>query len=91
MNDGVNAGVAPREYPPLSGSQPRTELKTRMSISPTQKYGIAVVNTSSGGRVLSRRLPRRHAAMAPTPVPTANARTVVVPTSPTVHQMPVAM
>ena len=83
--------MAPSEYAPLLGSQPRTELKTRMSISPTQKIGIAVVNTSSGGIVLSRRLPRRHAAIAPTAVPTKKASTVVVPTRPSVHQTPLSM
>ena len=52
---------------------------------PTQKNGMAVVKTNSGGSALSRRLPRRQAAMAPIAVPMMNARIVVMPTRPSVH------
>ena len=43
---------------------------------PTQKNGIAVVKTNSGGMTLSNRLPRRQAATAPITVPRMNARMV---------------
>ena len=52
---------------------------------PTQKNGIAVVKTNSGGNAPSRRLPRRQAAMAPIAVPMMKARIVLMPTRPSVH------
>ena len=54
---------------------------------PIQKYGMAVVMTKTGGRMLSasRRAARR--ATMPIPVPRMKARTVVTPTRPSVHGM----
>jgi hypothetical protein len=54
---------------------------------PTQKYGIAEVITSRGGAMLSVSPPCRQAARMPTPVPSVNARIVVMPTRPSVQKI----
>ena len=41
--------------------------------------------------MLSSRPPRRQAATMPMPVPSTNARTVVMPTRPSVHQIALPM
>ena len=54
---------------------------------PIQKYGIAEVITNTGGSTLSSRPPRRQADTMPRPVPSRKARTVTMPTRPSVHQI----
>ena len=56
-----------------------------------QKYGIAEVITNTGGTMLSSFPPRRQAETMPRPVPRMKARTVVMPTRPTVHQIALPM
>ncbi len=57
----------------------------------TQKYGIADVITNTGGTTLSSVPPRRQAETMPRPVPRRNARIVVTPTRPSVHQIALPM
>ena len=71
--------------PPDHGSHCSLRPKIKMNIIPTQKYGIALLMTSSGGATLSMTPPRRHALMTPTPVPRMNARMVTTPNRPRVH------
>ena len=68
------------------GSRPPVHTeKTRISSSPTQKYGSAEVTTNTGGSSESSRPPRRQPATIPISEPSRNASTVVTPTSPSVH------
>ena len=82
---GLSDGVMVISNPNAAGSHCSRTANTRISIIPIQKYGIAVVITKTGGTTLSRRLPRRQAATMPIPVPSTNARIVVMPTRPSVH------
>src|SRR6266496_1288727 len=69
-------------FPMKTGTHLSLTPKTRISISPIQKYGITEVITNTGGMMLSSRPPRRHAPRMPMPVPSTKARIVVSPTRP---------
>ncbi len=58
---------------------------------PTQKNGMAVVKTNSGGNALSSWLPRRQPAIAPIAVPMMKARIVEIPMRPSVYGSAVLM